>query len=138
MIYLGLTAIYYNLRLMGRSFMELDFWKKSRIFQKNCFLISKSFPTEEKYNLTSQLLRSARSVCANIAEGHGRFHFKENIQFCRIARGSLAESLNHLICAFDCNYINKEQLDDLISDIESIQRKLNGYIKYLNNQINLL
>jgi four helix bundle protein len=58
-------------------------------------------PEAEKYNLTNQIIRSSRSVTANIAEGFGRYHFQENIQFCRQARGSLVETLDHLYCCLD-------------------------------------
>ena len=74
--------------------------------RKRIFELTKSFPIEEKFKLTDQIIRSTRKCPANIAEGHGRFHFQENIQFCRITRGSLTETQDHLNCAFECNYID--------------------------------
>jgi four helix bundle protein len=88
------------------NFTELEVYKECRIFRKEVSTIVKTFPKEEKFLLSSQLLDAARSITANIAEGFGRFHFQENIQFCRISRGSLTESLEHLITAFDENYIS--------------------------------
>ena len=94
----------------------------------------KFFPKEEKYRLSDQLIRASRSITANIAEGHGRYHFQENIQFCRIARGSLSECLDHLVCAFDCGFIEKEKLADYKKQIDEINRILNGYITFLRRQ----
>ena len=73
----------------------------------------KTFPKEEKFRLTDQLIRSSRSVPSQIAEGHGRRTSPDKIRFCIIARGSLSETLNYLIDAFDCNYISREELEDL-------------------------
>lgn len=90
----------------------------------------KSFSTEEKYRLINQLFCASRSITATIAEGHGRFHFQENIQFCRQARGSLTETLEHMICAFDEEYISAEQLSYFRSQYTSCLRLLNGYVAY--------
>jgi four helix bundle protein len=89
------------------------------------------FPEEEKYKLRDQIIRSSRRITACIAEGHGRFHYKENIQYCRMARGSLSETLEHLITAFDEGYIEKEMLQGYKSQIDSCGKLLNGYIKHL-------
>jgi four helix bundle protein len=86
---------------------------------------------EEKYALTSQLRRSSRSISDNIAEGYGRFHYQENIQFCRIARGSLHESLNQVITARDENYIEEDLLQQFRERFERTKAILNGYINYL-------
>jgi len=86
--------------------------------------------------LTDQIIRSTRKCPANIAEGYGRFHFKENIQYCRIARGSLTETQDHLSCALECNYISTQILKEYDSEIEVLIKMLNGYIKYLKSQMN--
>ena len=96
-----------------QSFNDLNVWKEARGFQLFIFNLSKSFPPEEKYKLSDQIIRSSRSIAANIAEGHGRFHFQEQIQFCRQARGSLSEVLNHIYTTFDCNYISKEPVIEI-------------------------
>ena len=64
-------------------------------------------------NFTRKILRTARSSTANIAEGWGRYHYKQNINFLRFFRGSVAEILDHCIEAKDCNYINLETLDEI-------------------------
>ena len=83
--------------------------KKSEILRNEISELVKDFPKEEKFRLTDQMTRSSRSVTANIAEGHGRFHFQENIQYCRQARGSLIETFNHLTVALDDGYL---KIDD--------------------------
>jgi four helix bundle protein len=78
--------------------------------------------------------RAARSTTNNIAEGFGRFHFQENIQFCRISRGSLHELVDQLITSKDDDYITKGEYEkgrDLISKALAV---LNGYINYLSRQ----
>ena len=117
-----------------QSFTDLNVWKEARSFQLFIFNLSKSFPPEEKYKLSDQIIRSSRSIAANIAEGHGRFHFQEQIQFCRQARGSLSEVLNHIYTAFDCNYISKEQVIEVENKADLLLKLVNGYIFYLKNQ----
>ena len=121
---------------MATNFESLDVWKECRLFRKQISGTIKTFPIEEKYRLSDQLIRASRSVTANIAEGHGRYHFQENTQFCRQSRGSLTEILDHLICAFDENYINQIQLDEFRGQNEKCLKLLNGYIGYLQKQKN--
>ena len=85
-------------------------WKKVRVFINEIKGLTTSFPAEEKFRLTDQIIRSSRGVTATIAEGHGRYTFKDQLHFCIMVRGSLSESLNHLIDAFDCKFIDKEKL----------------------------
>jgi four helix bundle protein len=115
-----------------KSFEDLECWKAARelrIFVSQNIL--SKFPSDEKYALTSQLKRSSRSVSDNIAEGFGRYHYQENIQFCRIARGSLTESLNQVITALDENYIEEDLLQKFRERFERTKAILNGYINYL-------
>lgn len=112
------------------SFEELEFWKLCRVFRNEIRDITTKFPNEEKYNLIDQIVRSSRGVTA-IAEGFGRFHHQENIQFCRIAQGSLYETLDHLICAHDNLYIIAEELEIQRGKYETCLKLLNGYIGYL-------
>ncbi len=114
------------------SFEDLECWKSAtelrRYVSKN---ITSKFPVDERYALTSQLRRSSRSVSDNISEGFGRYHHQENMQACRIARGSLDESLNQVITALDEGYINAERLKDFRIICNKTKAILNGYIKYL-------
>jgi four helix bundle protein len=113
-------------------FYDLPVYKLCRAFRKKISLIvKKQFPKSEEYHLKAQVLNSSRSVTANIAEGFGRFHHQENIQFCRQSRGSLDETLEHMITAYDEKYITNEILKDINKDYKECLKQLNGYIKYL-------
>ena len=114
-----------------QSFTELEVWKKARQLKIDIEMLVKTFPIEEKFRLCDQLIRASRSINANISEGHGRFTYKDQIRFCIQARGSLSETLNHLIDAFDCKYISAEILQQYKIKIEEVERLLNGYITYL-------
>ena len=115
-----------------QSFTDLEVYKECRQLRKTISTLTKTnFPPEEKYKLTGQIIRSSRGVTAAIAEGHGRYHYQENIQYCRIARGSLSETLEHLITAFDEDYISTDTLKEFKVRIDQCGKLLNGYIKYL-------
>jgi four helix bundle protein len=116
---------------MIRTFEELECWKKAAALRRRISALVKTFPPEEKFKLTDQLIRSSRSVTANIAEGYGRFHYQENIQFCRHGRGSLFETIDHLIVACEEGYISEDQLKNYKSEIHECLAILNGYINYL-------
>ncbi|WP_262713288.1 four helix bundle protein [Mucilaginibacter frigoritolerans] len=94
----------------------------------------KTFPVEKKYRLTDQIIRSSRSVGNNISEGHGRFHYQDNIRFCIMARGSLSETLDHLIIALDEKIIDEDVLLSFQTEYESCLKLLNGYIQYLKGK----
>jgi len=113
------------------SFKELEAWKSCRQLRVEIWLLVKTFPFEEKYRLTDQLIRSSRSATSQIAEGFGRFHYLENVHFCRISRGSLNEILDHLSVALDSAYISIEEHDKFEIQTITCIRILNGYIRYL-------
>lgn len=93
--------------------------------------LTKTLPDHEKYELSSNLIRAARSSIRNTAEGFGRHHHRENLQFCRISRGSLTELKDDFITCSDEQYINKEKFQYLNQITEEAIRILNGYIRYL-------
>lgn len=117
-----------------KSFEELLIWQETRDLRKELFLLTNFFPQEEKFRLSNQIIRSSRSVSANIAEGYGRFHYQEFMQFCRQSRGSLQETKDHLICALDCNYIDNTVFSNYMMKIDSLNRKINGFIKPLKTK----
>ena len=117
-----------------RGFEKIKGWQLSREFRREIYKITKSFPKEELYCLTLQIRRAAISIHSNIAEGYGRYNFQENIQFCRIARGSLEEVLDQLYVALDEGYINKELHLTLYANGKKIEKAINGYISFLKNQ----
>lgn len=116
------------------SFTELEVWKQARVIRRYISELVKSFPPEEKYRLTDQIIRSSRSIGNNLAEGHGRFHYQDNIRFCIMARGSLTETLDHLLIAFDEKIIAEQVLQAFQTEYESSLKLLNGYIQYLKTK----
>ena len=117
--------------ISNQSLTDLDVWKCARKLKIRIWELVKTFPAEEKFRLTDQLIRSSRSVCSVIAEGHGKFTYKDKINYCMIGRGSLSETWNHMIDAFDSGYITKEQLTSFKTDIDENAKLLNGYINFL-------
>jgi len=113
------------------SFEELDCYKKCRQFRIAVSHEARKWPGDEKRRLVDQVLRSSRSTTANIAEGFGRHHHQENLQFCRQARGSLHESLEHLITACDEGVITEATLAAFRTNFGDSLKLLNGYIAYL-------
>lgn len=118
-----------------QSFTELEVWKKARLLKNEIFELTKSFPSEEKFRLSDQVIRSSRGINATISEGHGRYTYKDQLHFCVIARGSLSETYNHLIDALDCNYISEEKLVYFKTKIDETERLLNGYIAFLRRNL---
>ncbi|MCW9706152.1 four helix bundle protein [Fodinibius salsisoli] len=115
---------------------ELQSWKSGRKLRRLISELVKSLPGDEKFRLKDQIIRSSRSVPANIAEGFGRYHYQENIQFCRTARGSLYETQEHLICALDEGFINEDQFNNVNEQLLLCLKILNGYIAYLKKSKN--
>src|SRR3972149_9873368 len=94
------------------TFEDLDAWKVCARIRNDIADLAKTLPPEEKFRLADQMIRASRSVTANIAEGFGRFHYQESIQFCRQARGSLYELLDHLTVALDEGYVSKVMFNE--------------------------
>ena len=117
------------------SFEELIVWQRARELKNEIFELVKTFPKEEKYRLIDQLIRSSRSVNGQISEGHGRRTFPDRLNYCIMARGSLSETLNHLIDANDCKYISAEQLLYFRGKITRVKYPLNQYISWLDSQV---
>jgi len=114
-----------------KTFEELDCWKKASELRRNLSELVSRFPSDEKYRLVDQIIRASRSVTANIAEGFGRFHYKEYAQYCRQARGSLYELIDHLIVADECHLISNEDFQNYKDQISDCIKVLNGFINYL-------
>lgn len=114
------------------SFEDLNCWKAARELYR---FVSREvvirFPESEKYQLTSQIVRSARSVKANIAEGYGRYHYKDDAKFLSNARGSAHETLDHLLTAFDDGYIDEKKIMEGRERIDESIRLINGYRAYV-------
>lgn len=120
----------------NKDFTTLDAWKNTRIVKLFFYKeIIPRLPESEKFNLTIQIQKSAVSITANIAEGYGRYHHREGIQFYRISRGSLYELKDHLISCKDLEYINENEFNKGIELIEKAKMVLNGYINFIKSQI---
>lgn len=116
-----------------QRYTELEVWKKARTFASAIYQLTSSFPKEEQFGLLSQLRRCAVSIPSNIAEGCGRQHKKETIQFLSIARGSLFEIETQLYISKDLSFINDKQLHECLEDIENLGKLINGFIRYYNS-----
>lgn len=111
---------------------RLEVWKRAKNFALKIYReVLPLLPIEEKWALNQQIRRSCTSISANIAEGHGRFYYQENVRFCYIARGSLEETLNHLIFCHEVGFIPTEIYEQLEKESNEISRMLNGYIAYI-------
>ena len=118
-----------------QSFEKLMVWQKAHqlmldVRQKLLPFI----PQEEKHILADQIRRSAKSVSANIAEGAGQYYYMDNVRFCYHARGSLDETLNHLIVARNLKYCSPELYKSFRDQVEEIRRLLNGYVEWLKKK----
>jgi four helix bundle protein len=113
----------------AKSFQDLEVWKLGRDLRRKLYEVAKGLPAHERYNLVAQIKAAAISLTSNIAEGFGRYHYKENIQFCRIARGSACELMDHLTTCLDEGYIPTTQHERLDHELGTFLRVLNAYIK---------
>ena len=115
-----------------RDFTDLDAWKVARELRSSLCQMSRTLPSDEKYGLANQLRRAAVSITANVAEGFGRFSYRENMQFCRQARGSAYEVRDHLTTALDANYLSEKDWRALDAKAQRVIQVLNGYIRSTN------
>lgn len=112
-----------------KSFTDLNVWKESHKLVLIIYRITKLFPKEEQFGLTSQLRRACVSITSNIAEGFSRNSYKVKVQFYSMALGSLTEIQNQLFVARDLEYISKEEFGNLDGQTILISKLLNGLIK---------
>ncbi len=114
-----------------KTHKDLDAWKNSINLVKDIYELTKSFPKDEIYGITNQIRISAVSIPSNIAEGAGRSHNKEFIQFLYISLGSLSELETQLIISCEVKYLNIEQMNLISEKMNSIRAQISGLIKYL-------
>jgi four helix bundle protein len=117
-----------------QTFEDLDAYKIAREFRKAMYGISRSLPTLEKFGLVSQIRRAAVSLANNIAEGHGRFHYLDQIKFMLQARGSLEELLDDLNTCQDEGYLSPGDISLLKEQGWRVHKVLNGYIRFLRSR----
>jgi four helix bundle protein len=126
----------YNLYNAGKDFTTLNAWIRCRevklYFYKKILVC---LPESEKFNLNIQIRKASISITANIAEGYGRYHYGEGIQFYRISRGSLYELKDHLISCLDFGFISEEIKIECEKLIEDAKITLNGFINFVINNV---
>lgn len=120
------------------SFEDLEVWRMARSLRRSAYVTAALLPDIERFNLGSQIRSSGISLTANLAEGFGRFHFRENIQFCRVSRGSAFELLDHFIACCDQGFISAEQLALFRRDLAVFLKLLNGYIRSIDKTRRLI
>lgn len=111
------------------SFTDLEVWRVGHGIVLEVYRITKSFPKEEIFGLTSQLRRAIVSFTSNIAEGFSRYSYADKIKFYTISVGSLTEVQNQLLISRDIGYLNKEKFDDLAQKTILASKLINGLIK---------
>ena len=118
-----------------RGLETLVAWQKAIAFTVRVHQeVLPKLPPEEKYALAIQLRRAVQSVPANIAEGYGRYTFKDSSHFYYIARGSLEEVYTYLVLAYRLNYLDDALFHSLQDELRTLRHVLNGYLKFLRKQ----
>ena len=115
-----------------KGYKELESYIKARELRISISELVKKFPASEKFQLISQIIRSSRSITANIAEGYGRFTYTDTRHFFIIARGSTTETMEHLTTAFNEKYIVEDELNLFDEKCQTIIKLINGYINFLD------
>ena len=119
---------------MLKNYRDLKVWKKSYNLCVKIYRITKRFPFEERYVLTSQIRKSALSIPSNIAEGYGRKTRADYIRILYIAYGSVCELETQTMISGDLGYVGKERLQELREEIGDVERMLKAMIKSLENK----
>jgi four helix bundle protein len=118
----------------NKSYTDLNVWTCGRELVKHLYLLTKDFPKEEVYSLTSQMRRAAISIPSNVAEGVARNHDKETIQFLHIAKGSVYELETQLYLAFDIGYIQETEFSNILLKVDECKKLISGFINYYRNK----
>jgi len=119
---------------MFQTFEDLEVYKAAREFRKAMYAVSRCLPDFEKYDLGRQIRRAAVSLTNNMAEGHGRFHYPDQIRFFLHSRGSLEELVDDLNVCLDENYVSDEQVEKLKEPARGVLILINGYLRHLRNR----
>jgi four helix bundle protein len=115
-----------------KGYKDLECYKEARLLRIFISELVKKFPKDEKFLLISQIVDSSRSITRNMAEGYGRYTFTDTRNFFIIARGSVTETMEHLLTAFDEKYISANELNEGETKCELVFKLTNGYIGYLD------
>jgi four helix bundle protein len=110
---------------------DFELYRTAREFRKQIYRLIADLPRTERFCLDPQMRRAAVSISNNIAEGHGRWHYQENLRFCRMARGSLDEILDDLNICLDEKYADPKRVEELIASAYNLIARINSYMAYL-------
>jgi four helix bundle protein len=116
------------------SFRDLRIWQDAMSLAEDCYRLTRAFPREEMFGLTSQIRRAAASVPANIAEGHGREHTGSFIQYLRIAQGSLKELESHLLLAERVGITTAKNIKTALDQCQASGKMLRVIIRSLQSR----
>jgi four helix bundle protein len=123
-------------RAQVSTFEDLEVYTVAREFRKAMYRVAKNLPEIEKFGLASQIRRAAVSLTNNIAEGHGRYHYLDQIKFTLQSRGSLEELIDDLNVCEDEQYLASKQIITLKEHGWRARQLIDGYIRYLRQQAN--
>lgn len=118
-----------------RPHEKLEVWKRAVDLVTRIYGVTKNFPSDERFGLTSQIRRAAVSIPANIAEGAARQSTKEFLQFISIAQGSASELETELLIANNLEYLDRSEFDGLMIEIDSVGRMMIGLAKHLRTRV---
>lgn len=119
-----------------RPHEKLDVWKLSIEMVVNVYEVTKAFPSDERFGLTSQIRRAAVSIPANISEGAARQHDREFVQFLSVAQGSASELETELLIAHRLGYIDREDFDRIYNEINTVARMIIGLSNHIRSRVN--
>ncbi len=115
--------------MIVRSYRDLEIYKEALTLAKDVYSATKNFPKDETFGMRDQVRRAVASIGANIAEGFGRFHYKDKLVFFYNSRGSLYETMHFVELACEVGYISQVQKDNLLSRLEKLAVRLNNFIR---------
>jgi four helix bundle protein len=121
---------------MKNTLETLEVYQISKSISKQAWIIFKKLPKPHQFGIGMQMLRAADSISANIAEGYGRYHYKESVNFNNYARGSAYETLDWISKLQERCLTESEESKQITLNLNLFIRKLNGYNKYLRSKIN--
>jgi four helix bundle protein len=117
-----------------QTFEDLEVYREARAFRKLMYGVARRLPDIEKFGLASQIRRAAVSLTNNIAEGHGRYHYPDQVKFGLQSRGSLEELIDDLNVCADENYLASDEIENIKQEGWRVLRLLNGHLRFLRNQ----
>src|SRR5205809_7800685 len=117
-----------------RTFEDLDVYQVAREFRKKMYGVTRGLPDFEKYDLGSQIRRAAVSLTNNMAEGHGRYHFADQVRFFLGSRGSLQELVDDINVCNDEKYLEGDEITELKGEAWRVLGLINGYLRYLRDR----